>query len=270
MPAAPLPAYEEDQQCESEGQRAQRDRVEEPRAAAQALDAEDDAEHARRGGQCAQHVPRAVAAAARLGQQPAAQRQDHGHQRDVDQEDRAPPVVLDEEAADDRSGGGADRGDRGPHADGERPLPAVGEDLAQDRQRGGHDHRAADAEEGAGRDQDGGCVGRGGERGGDAEQRVAEEQYASSADPVTQRAEEDEQRGADEGVGVDDPEEGRAARAQVLGDGRNRDVQHGRVEGDDQETEAEDHEDDPAVGVVGGFAQPDPGRGRPGHLRTSR
>ncbi|SQA22366.1 Uncharacterised protein [Streptomyces griseus] len=270
MPAAPLPADEEDQQDEPEGRRAQRERIQEPRAAAQALHAEDDAEHPRRGGQRAQHVPRAVVAAARLGEQPAAQRQDHGHQRDVDQEDRAPPEVLDQEAADDRPGGGSDRGDRGPHADGERPLPAVGEDLAQDRQRGGHDHRAADTEQGPGRDEDGRGVGGRGERGGDAEQRVPEQEHPASADPVTQCAEEDEQRGADEGVGVDDPQEGRAAGAQILGDGRNGDVEHGRVECDHQETEAEDHEDDPAVGAVGGLAQPDPGRGRPGHLRTSR
>ncbi len=155
VPAAPLPAHEEDQERQTEGQRYQRDRIQEARAAAQPLDAEDDAEHPGRGHQRAQHVPRAVLAAARLGQQPAGQRQDHGHQRDVDQEDRAPPEVLDQEAADDRPGGGADRGDRGPDPDGERPLPAVGEDLTHDRQCGGHDHRAADAEQRAGRYQDG-------------------------------------------------------------------------------------------------------------------
>ncbi|ESU47490.1 Fe2+ transport system protein B [Streptomyces sp. HCCB10043] len=270
MPAALLPADEEDQERETEGQRAERDRIQEPRPAAQALDAQDDAQHPGRGHQRAQYVPRAVVPAARFGQQPAAERQDHGHQRDVDQEDRAPPEVLDQEAADDRPGGGADRGDRGPHPDGERPLPPVGEDLAQDRQRGGHDHRAADTEKGAGRYQDAGAVGRRGEHRGRAEQRVTDQEHAPSADPVTQRAEENEQRGADEGVGVDDPQEGRAARAQILGEGRNRDMEHGRVECDDEKTEAEDHEDDPAVGVVGGFAQPDSGRGRPGHLRTSR
>ncbi|MDQ0983669.1 hypothetical protein QFZ71_000952 [Streptomyces sp. V2I9] len=115
-----------------------------------------------------------------------------------------------------------------------------------------------------------GVSARRGDRGGRAEQRVAQEQHASPADPVTEGAEEDEERGADEGVGVDDPQEGGAARAEVLGEGGDGDVEHGRVERDDQETEAEDHEDDPAVGAVGGLAQPSRGRGRPGHLRTSR
>ena len=77
-----------------------------------------------RGHQRAEHVPGAVVAAPRLGQQQPAERQDHGHQRDVDQEDRAPPEVLDEEAAEHRSDGRADRGDRGPDADRDAPARA--------------------------------------------------------------------------------------------------------------------------------------------------
>ncbi len=108
--------------------------------------------------------------------------------------------------------------------------------------------------------------------GGDAEQRVPEQQDPSAADPVAQRAEQDQQRGADQRVDVDDPEQFDRAGPQVLGDGGDRHVQHGGVDGDEQQADAEDDEDHPAVGTGPGrpTAQRSGGRGRPGHVRTSQ
>ncbi len=180
--------------------------------------------------------------------------------------------MLEQEAAEQRSDRRAHRRHGTPDADGQRPLPPVGEDLPQDRQRRRHDHGAADAEQRAGRDQHLGVVGQGRERGGDAEERVAEQQDPSAAHPVAQRAEEDQQRGADERVDVDDPEQFDGAGPEVLGDGGDRHVQHGRVEGDEQQADAEDDQDHPAVGTGPGrpTARRGGGRGRPGHVRTSK
>lgn len=180
--------------------------------------------------------------------------------------------MLKEEAAEQRADRRADRGDRAPDADRDRPLAPVRKDLAEDRERRGHDHRAADAEQRPREDQDQRVVGEGRETGGDAEEAVAEKEDPSAADPVAERAEEDQQRGAGEGVDVDDPEQRYRAGLEVLGDGGHRHVQHCRVDRDQQQARTEDDEDDPAVCTGPGrpTAQRSGGRGRPGHVRTSQ
>ena len=60
---------------------------------------------------------------------------------------------CEQEAADDRADGAAGAGDRGPHADGPAPLARVAEDVGEQRQRGRHDQRRADAHERPGEDQ---------------------------------------------------------------------------------------------------------------------
>ena len=74
------------------------------------------------------------------------------HDRDVHEEHRAPVEVLDQEAAGERPEGAAETGDAGPGADGLAPLVG-GEEVGDDRQRGRHDQRAADAHERPGGDQ---------------------------------------------------------------------------------------------------------------------
>ena len=68
-------------------------------------------------------------------------------------------------------------------------------------------------------------------------------------DLVAERAEQDQQRGADQRIGVDDPEQVYRAGPQVLGDGGHRHVQHGRVDADQEQADAQHHQDDPAVGT---------------------
>ncbi len=272
MRTPPLPPYERDQQARADHQRQHRERVGHRLAAAQPLHAQDHAEQPGRRHQRADDVPGPGAVALGLGQQQPPHREADQHQRDVDEEDRAPPEVLQQEPAEQRPDRRADRGHGAPDADGQRPLPPVGEDLPQDRQRGRHDHRAADAEQRTGQDQHVGVVGEGRERGGDPEEGVAEEQDPSAAHPVAQRAEEDQQRGADERVDIDDPEQFDRAGPEVLGDGGDRHVQHGGVDGDEQQADAEDDQDHPAVGTGPGrpTAQRGGSRGRPGHVRTSK
>lgn len=179
--------------------------------------------------------------------------------------------MLDEEAAEDGPGGGADRGDGCPDADGGGTLPPVGKDRPEDGERGGHDHGAADTEEHPGPDEDRGFGGERGDRRGDAEERVPEEEDSAPSDPVAESAEEDEERGTDQGVGVDDPEQRGGAGAQVLGERGDRDMKDGRVEGDDEKADAEDDENDPAVGsAAGGGRRSRWGRVRPRHVRTSQ
>ena len=73
-------------------------------------------------------------------QRPGHDGQNHdGH---VDEEDRAPPEVLEQEPAHHRAEGGAGAGETGPDGDG--PGPLLGrEHVGQDGQRGGHDERGA-------------------------------------------------------------------------------------------------------------------------------
>ena len=66
---------------------------------------------------------------------------------------RAPPEVLEQEAAGDRAEADAEAGHAGPDADRLAPLGRVGEHVGDDRQRRRHDERAADAHERPGGDQ---------------------------------------------------------------------------------------------------------------------
>ena len=102
--------------------------------------------------------------------------QQHQH-RDGHQEGRAPPVVLQQEPADDRAERGA-AGEAGrPDGDGQPALLTVDEHVAQQRQCGRHQHGAEEAERRAGGDERLGdwCVG------GDAPRRRRSRRSRSAA-----------------------------------------------------------------------------------------
>ena len=157
--------------------------------------------------------------------------------------------MFEQESAHHRADGDAETGEAGPHGDGPAALLRVAEDVGEDRQRGGHDQRAADAHEGTGEDQ---LVGRLGQRGGDRahpEQDDADLQGALSAESVGQAAGGEEQTGEDEDVGVDDPLDLAVAGAEVghqRGDGH---VEDRVVHHDDQQAHAEHGEDQPSTFV---------------------
>ena len=71
------------------------------------------------------------------------------------------------------------------------------------------------------------------------------EQQLAAADPVAERAHRDEEARDHEPVDVDDPQQLRAARLEVLADRRDRQVQHRQVHHVEQAREGEDGETDP-------------------------
>ena len=172
------------------------------------LAALDDAVHhqhqAGDGQQHAEVVDPARARVPRLGHE----QQDRDHadrgERDVDQEDRAPPEVGEQQAADDRADGHADAHGGGPDADGPGPLPRV-EHVGDDRQRLRHDRRGAQAHRRPGEDELIGVVRVRGEQREQAERGHADHQHALAADPVADHAEGEQQAGEHQRVGVDRP-----------------------------------------------------------------
>ena len=83
-------------------------------------------------------------------QEEAGDQRDHDDEH-VDEEDRAPPEVLEQQAADDAADRDADPGETGPDRDRPRPLVRR-EHVRQDRQRRRHHERGADAHDRAGAD----------------------------------------------------------------------------------------------------------------------
>src|SRR5262245_46607280 len=93
------------------------------------------------------------------------ERGDEGGDGHHDEEDAAPPELFEEPAADDGAGGDADPGGGTPQADGLGTLLALGEDIRDQRERGGKDGGGTDAHDHSGRDQ---LLGGGSERSGKA------------------------------------------------------------------------------------------------------
>ncbi len=172
-----------------------------------------------------------------------------------------PAVVLYQEPAHDRSEGHAAAEDGRPDGEREGPLLGVGEDGAQDRHGGGHDGRAADAEQGAGRDH---VPGLGGEHGYERSQREdAEARHEQPLAPpaVTERPRGDQQTGQGECVDVDDPQLLHGARLQVADERGEGHVEDRGVHGDEQEAAGEDRQDDPPAGGRRGGVHEVPFRG---------
>ncbi len=117
------------------------------------LDRIDHTEHADHGQRHTGQIPRTGLGVAVFGQQHDAADDQNHHHRDVDQEDRAPPEVLEQHAADhgaERRAGGERRR---PDADGDAALPLVGEQAPDQRERGRGQRRPRHPEQRAGGDQ---------------------------------------------------------------------------------------------------------------------
>ena len=167
-------------------------------------------------------------------------------QRHVDDEDRAPPEVVEQVAADDRAERDAEPGGRGPDADGRPPLALVLEHADQQRQRRGHDQRGARAHHRARRDQrpDAARVRR--RRRGGAEHEQPGEQHAPASVAVAERPGEQQQPGERERVRVDHPLELAEVRVELAHQRRQRDVDDRVVDDDGEQARAQHAERDPA------------------------
>src|SRR5205807_1283708 len=173
-----------------------------------------------------------------------------GH-RHVDQEDRAPPEVVEQQAAEHRAGGDADADRRGPQADRAGAFGRL-EDVGDDGERLRHDRGAAQAHRGPREDQ---LLGRprvGREQRRDAEQRQPDHEHALATELVADHAEREQQAGEDQRVGVDGPFELTLTRAEAparVGDGRHGHVKDGVVDDDGEQPDDQHAENHPAATV---------------------
>ena len=188
----------------------------------------------------------------RLGYVPSRDHEHGDRDRDVDQEDQAPAGHLDDPAAEERPDRPRDAGQAGPGADRPHPVP-VDERGLQDGQGTRGQQSATDALQCPGSDQEADAGGNSAEQRRDREPGHADQVDPASAEAVTQRAAEQDERGQGQGVTVDHPLQTGRAGAQVVPDPWQRDVDHGAV--DERHTGPEDgrQQDPPA----GGLAVPD-------------
>jgi hypothetical protein len=125
----------------------------------------------------------------------------------------------------------------------------VGEDRRDDRQRGGHDERAADTHDRPRRDELAGRLRKGRGQRAEGEEAKAEGQRVVPAVPVRDGPGQQQQRGKGERVGVDDPLEPAAAGVQVPRERRQGHVDDRGVHHDHEQRKAEHPEGPPAPGV---------------------
>ncbi len=174
-------------------------------AAARSL---DDAEHERGEAGDAQHGADGVEAGGGrvlgLGYQDQAGRDAGGGHGHVDEEDRPPPVVLQQPAADQRAEGHAGRQRR---AEGRHRLGAfVGaEQGREDREGEGGDERGPEAHGGAGGDQRPRAVHERAREGTEEQGRQADVQHEAAAEAVAEETGGQHRGGEDHEEGVDDP-----------------------------------------------------------------
>ena len=173
-------------------------------------------------------------------------------ERNVDEEDRAPPEVIQEQAADDRPDGDGHADGRRPDSDGARPLRRL-EDVRDDRQGLRHDRGAAETHRRPGPDELVRALRVGAQQRENAEQGHADDQHPPPPDPVAHHAEGEQQAGEDQRVGIDRPLELALARAEAgpgLGNGLQRDVEDRVVQHDRGEADDQDAEDEPAMALT--------------------
>ncbi|RAO59922.1 hypothetical protein PSN01_02546 [Micromonospora saelicesensis] len=182
---------------------------------------------------------------AELGHQERHEQEQHQHRRDVDQEDRAPPEVLQQDATEHRADRDATGEGGGPDADGGPALFGVVEHVAHQGERRGHQGGPTDAEHGTGGDQRRGAVGVRGQQRRRTERGGADQQESASADPVTQSAHGDEQPGQHEAVDVEDPELFGGGGTQLRADERDGEVEHRHVHRDQEQRQHQHREPDP-------------------------
>ena len=156
--------------------------------------------------------------------------------RNVDQEDRLPVEPLEQQAARQRAEADSEGGGRGPDGDRFRAF-LTREDVRDDRQRGGHDQRRADAHQGADADQ---LAGGADEH--DAQARKTEDRGSGlegplAPEPIAEGTEREDEAGEDEQVGVHDPLQRRAFGAELILERGEGDVQDRVVQPDDQQAE---------------------------------
>ena len=179
---------------------------------------------------------------------------DHEGDRHVDEEDRAPPEVLEQPAADDRAERHGHAADGRPHADRLGPLGRIGEDVGDDGEGGGEDHRRTDAHQRSAGDERFSRTDRTGERRRDTEHDEAGDQHALASVLVAEPPGGEQQTGEHEEVSVDDPLELSGGRSELDGECRDRDIDDRAVEHRDEYSETHHGQHGPAASATEGVA----------------
>ena len=130
-----------------------------------------------------------------------------------------------------------------------RSLARVGEHVREDRQRGGHDQRGADAHHRASSDERADVGGERGRRRRQAEDHQPGGERTLATEAVTERPRGEQEAGEHERVRIDDPLELAHAGAQVADEGGQGDVDDRVVDDDHEEAHAEHRERPPTVAL---------------------
>ncbi len=174
---------------------------------------------------------------------------DHRH---VDQEDRSPPEMLQQEAADDRAERTADDRQRSPDRNGDVALALIEEGHPDQGQRRRHHRRRADGKKRPGRNQDVGRRREGRDQRSDAKQHQADQEHLPMADAVAERAGAQQQACHHQRIGIDDPQPLRLRSAEFACQRRQRRIENRVIEGDQQQTGGDGHKQHPPVRMRGG------------------
>ena len=134
------------------------------------------------------------------------------------------------------------------------PLTRVLEHVEDERQGRGGDRRAGDPEQRTADDQHLRAERDGGQDRDQAERGGTDQEQLATSDAIAERAHRHQEPGDREPVDVDDPQELRAARVEVLADRRHGQVQDREVHHVDERGEREDRQPDPfARACLGGL-----------------
>ncbi len=167
------------------------------------------------------------------------------YNRQIDVEHGAPTEVFQKPPSNKRSNAQPQRKDRGPESDGLAALLGIAEGGRQNRERGGHDHGTAYTHYGAHGDEH---YRRPGKR---CTQRETTEDYQAclqrflSTYTVADRTHRQQQCCEDQYIGINDPLQSTGRRAQLIGYGRQSQVQYSIVQSDDQQRETQEPQGNP-------------------------
>ena len=150
---------------------------------------------------------------------------------------------LDERAAGEQAGRRPDAGERGPRAEGARPLAGLPERREQDGQRRRREEGAGKALHAASADQHPGARREAARRRGQGEGPERAHEHAPSPEQVRGLPADEQEAAEREEVRVGDPRQRALGEVEVLLDGRQRDV-HDRVVHEQHELPEADEEED--------------------------
>ena len=169
--------------------------------------------------------------------------------RQVDEEDRLPAKVGDQKTTESGSGDDGDPGQGAVDAKDRAALLRC-EGAQHDRQHLGRHDRAAEALEGAGRDQLGRPVGKPAQHRREGEERGPRQEHRLGPDAIAEAAGGYQEDGVHEGVAVEHPQDLIQGRVQAVDDRRDGDVDDGGVEQGHEETHADHDHHDPGIDTL--------------------